>query len=196
MGKNIIHITVGISLAAVTIFIIHSFRVQADEPRKMEINCVNNVRQIGLSVLVWKGDHNDQYPWNVSTNAGGVKELVGADKDGFITNSWLVFQVMAEELRSPKVLVCPDDKTKTPAADFAHLTASNVTYRIHIVPEVTPDKFESSKTPLAVCPVDGSTVYYNGDYKGNKPDANVKESVKESEMAKIIFFHPDRFLLD
>ncbi|MEP6757522.1 MAG: hypothetical protein ABJA67_18620 [Chthonomonadales bacterium] len=172
MGKNIIRITVGLSLAAVIIFTIHSFRVQADEPRKMEINCVNNVRQIGLSVLVWRSDHNDQYPWNVSTNAGGVKELVGVDKDSFITNSWLVFQVMAEELRSPKVLVCPDDKAKTPAADFAHLTASNVTYRIHVVAGMATDKLEGSKIPLATCPVDGNVVYYNGDYKNSKPEAD------------------------
>jgi hypothetical protein len=169
MGKNIIHITLGLSLAAVTIFTIHSFRVQADEPRKMEINCVNNMRQIGLSVLVWEGDHYDQFPWNVSTNAGGVKELVGVDKDGFITNSWRVFQVMAEELRSPKVLVCPDDKAKTPATDFDHLTESNVTYRIHVLSGMATDR---SKIPLATCPIDGNIVYYNGVYKGSKPEVD------------------------
>ena len=98
-----------------------------DPARKLEINCADNLRQIGLAVLTWEGDHNGQFPWNVSTNAGGLKEFTGADKDGFVTNAWLVFQVMAEELRSPKVLVCPDDKVKTPAADFAYLTSSNVT---------------------------------------------------------------------
>lgn len=171
MSNKVIRLVLATMLAPAAIFYVSSARVQADEPRRMEINCVNNLRQIGLSVLVWEGDHNSQFPWNVSTNAGGVKELVGADKDGFLTNSWIIFQVMGDGLRSPKVLVCPDDNTRTPAADFAHLTASNVTYRLHIVPGATSD-IEHSKIPLAVCPVDGSVVYYNGDYKSNKPEVD------------------------
>jgi hypothetical protein len=174
MAKNIIRVIVAVALVAAVAITIGSVRSQNDQDhaRKLEINCVNNLRHIGLSLRIWSGDNNSEYPWNVSTNAGGVKEIVGADKEGFITNAWMVFQVMANELNSPKVLVCPDDKTKTPAVDFAHLTASNVTYRLHVVPDMASDKLEDSKIPLVVCPIDGGVVYYNGDYKGSKPEVD------------------------
>jgi hypothetical protein len=168
MSKNVVRLFFSILLTTAVLFCIRSARSQSDEPRRLEITCVNNLKMINLSLRAWADDHGDRFPWNVTTNEGGAKELVVVDKNGFVANSWRLFQVISNELNSPVVLVCPGD-SKKPAADFDHLTASNVTYRLHIVPDITPITASSSKVPLVVCPVDGSTAYYNGDVEVKKP---------------------------
>ena len=74
--------------------------------------CINNIKQIGLSFKVWEGDHGDKYPTAVSTAKWGAQECIfsqlgGAPSVGYgITN---VFQVMSNELSTPKNLYCPSD---------------------------------------------------------------------------------------
>ena len=37
----------------------------------MRINCVSNLKQIGLSFRLWEGDNGDKYPMSVSVTNGG-----------------------------------------------------------------------------------------------------------------------------
>jgi hypothetical protein len=77
-------------------------------------DCVFNIRQLGLSFRVWQQDNGDKYPTDVSVTNGGVKELAA------VGNIASIFQVMSNEISSPKILVCPLDKEHyPPAADFA-----------------------------------------------------------------------------
>ena len=71
--------------------------------KAVRINCVNNLKQIGLAYRLWAGDHGDKYPMDVSTTNGGTMELV----DG--RNAWINFLVMSNELTTPKLLYCPAD---------------------------------------------------------------------------------------
>jgi hypothetical protein len=95
MEKNITRILVAMAVATAAVLAVLSVRGQPDQPRIMRVTCENNLKMISLSLGIWESDHGDDFPWNVSTNAGGVKELIGADKDGFATNAWLAFQVMS-----------------------------------------------------------------------------------------------------
>ena len=47
----------------------------AAKRKAQRINCVNNLKEVGLAFRVWEGDNGDQYPMAVSTN-GGAMELV------------------------------------------------------------------------------------------------------------------------
>lgn len=123
-----------------------------DKPEAMQITCVNNLKQIGLEFRIWEGDHKDKYPFDVSTNDGGVMELVPV-KDGVRQNSYLVFQCMSNELRSPILLICPQDKSKLIAATWGSLSESNVSY---IFPA------NNSSNVMAVCPIDGNILYSDG----------------------------------
>ena len=99
----------------------------------------NNLKQIGLAMRVWAGNHNDHLPMNVSTNQGGVRELCSPGMDGFDRNSWLLFQALSNELGSPQLLVAPGDSTSQPAPDFQHLQAFNVSYQfVSRVSDSTP----------------------------------------------------------
>lgn len=137
--------------------------IYAGEGQKaVHINCVNNLKQIGLVFRMWSDDHGN-YPFNVSTNAGGTMEWCAVGKDGFDSNVWLHLQVMSNELSTPKVLACPKDSSKKPAVDFQSLGPANVSYRLH-----TGTNFSEAnpRTVLMVCPIDGNILYCDGSVDG------------------------------
>ena len=74
--------------------------------------CINNLKQTGLSFKVWEGDHGDKYPTAVSTAKWGAMECIYSQQGGGapagygVTN---VFCVMSNELSTPKNLYCPSD---------------------------------------------------------------------------------------
>ena len=84
-------------------------------PRKkaQRINCVNNLKQVGLATRIWSGDNGDKYPTAVANSAGGPNSYVAANST-IAFNSWsqnsglnvgyayAVFQVMSNELSTPK----------------------------------------------------------------------------------------------
>lgn len=89
--------------------------------RAQRINCVNNLKQCGLAFRVWEGDHDDKSPMSVSTNKHGTLEWVEGG------NAFRHFQAMADELNTPKILVCPAD-TRQAAPDFKQLQNMNLSY--------------------------------------------------------------------
>src|ERR1017187_8902413 len=105
----------------------------ASAKRKAQrINCVNNLKQDGLAFRIWEGDNGDKYPRAVSTNKGGTMEYA---EDG---NAFRHFQVMSNELSTPKILICPADD-RTAAASFARLKNQNVSYFVGLdATEVRP----------------------------------------------------------
>jgi competence protein ComGC len=96
-------------------------------PRNLRsrVNCVNNLKQAGLSFRIWEGDHNDKYPMGISTTNGGAMEAVARG------NVVAVFQVMSNELTTPRLLVCPEDKHHHAATNFAMLAAENISYFVN-----------------------------------------------------------------
>ena len=118
---------------------------------------------ISLALRTWAMDHHGQYPFNVSTNEGGTRELCARGSDGFDRNAWLHFRVVSNELSSPAFLVCPKDRKHKPARDFQSLGPENVTYRLRTGPNLTED---NTKEVLVVCPLDGIAVYSDGHWEG------------------------------
>lgn len=127
--------------------------------KAQRINCAIHLKQVGLAFRIWDGDHAGQFPFNVSTNQGGTRELCLTGPDGLDQNSWLHFQVMSNELTTPNILLCPNDITKQAATDFSHLRALNVTYVIHSgtnVSDVNP------QAVLAICPIHHNALFADG----------------------------------
>ena len=108
------------------------------------INCVNNLKQVGLSFRLWGGDNGDKYPSQVSTNLGGTMELLTSG------SVFPIFMVMSNELGTPKIIVCPSDTMRQFAADFGKITDTNLSY--FVVPEADetiPDLWLSGDRNLA-----------------------------------------------
>jgi prepilin-type N-terminal cleavage/methylation domain-containing protein len=81
-------------------------------PSAPRINCVNNLRQVGLAFRTWALDHEDLLPMQTSITNGGTLEMVTDAK------AFHHFQVLSNELATPKVLVCPTDRKRISAANF------------------------------------------------------------------------------
>ena len=91
--------------------------------RPSRINCISNLRQVGLGFRMWSNDHNDTFPWNVSTNDGGTKEYAGT------TEVFRHFAIASNEFSSPRILACPVDQGRARATAFdASLNNGNVSY--------------------------------------------------------------------
>jgi len=68
-----------------------------------KIDCVNNLKQIGLSFRTWALDNHDKLPMEISVTNGGAMELVS------MGTVFPVFAVMSNELSTPKILICPEE---------------------------------------------------------------------------------------
>jgi prepilin-type processing-associated H-X9-DG protein len=102
--------------------------------KAQRINCVNNLRQVGLSYRLWGSDNGEKYPAQVSTNAGGTMELVAS---GLV---FPTFAVMSNELGTPKIIACPEDTKRTCGTNFGTLRDAEVSY--FTVPEADESNAE------------------------------------------------------
>ena len=127
--------------------------------RAQEINCMNNMKQIGLAFRIWALDKNGNFPFNLSTNKGGTLELSMPGLDGFDRNAALDFQVMSNELSNPRILVCPADSNKQPALNFISLQPQNVTYQVRVGADINES---SPQEILAICPIHNTVLQCDG----------------------------------
>jgi prepilin-type N-terminal cleavage/methylation domain-containing protein len=72
--------------------------------------CLNNQKQIGLSLIMWAGDHGERFPSTVDLAEGGSKTQL---------ETWQHFITISNELATPKVLHCPSDRLKQSANEFS-----------------------------------------------------------------------------
>lgn len=86
--------------------------------KAQRINCVNNLKQVGLSFRLFAGDNEDKYPMNITgANGGpwlgntgpGIGGTTFAGVSGSQQYTYQVFTVMSNELATPKILLCPSD---------------------------------------------------------------------------------------
>lgn len=86
-----------------------------------QIRCANNLKQVVLGSLIWANDNEDQFPF-ASTKAGSSLAWVNSPE------VFRHFQVMSNELVTPKILNCRADKQRWMATNFAELSNTNLSY--------------------------------------------------------------------
>jgi hypothetical protein len=94
--------------------------------KSSRVGCVNNLKQVGLSYRIWEGDNGDINPMGVSVTKGGSMEMVAT---GDVAQT---FQVMSNELSTPRILVCPNDTNRDYAVNFGSLANSNLSYFVGV----------------------------------------------------------------
>jgi hypothetical protein len=90
------------------------------------IQCVNNLKQIGLAARIYGLDNADVYSPD--------------------------FLSMSNELSTPKILVCPGDTNRPVAADWTSFTTANCSYE-YLAPNGSPVE---PQRVLARCPIHGN----------------------------------------
>jgi hypothetical protein len=86
------------------------------------IKCVNNLKNVGLAFRIFATDHNDVFPFEVSSTNGGTREL-HANGDPFYA-----FLALSNELSTTRILFCPMDKGRKPADSWTNFSNRNVSY--------------------------------------------------------------------
>jgi len=94
--------------------------------RARQLNCVNNLKQVGLAYRIWGGDHGDIFPTGISVTNGGSMEMVQ------IGNVAFTFQVISNEMGSAKIVYCPADTDRSWTTSFGSLANSNISYFIGV----------------------------------------------------------------
>jgi prepilin-type processing-associated H-X9-DG protein len=113
--------------------------------RAQQVNCINNLKQINLSLRIWAGDHNNEYLMLYSTN-GSLPEWPAT------TNIAVYFQAMSNELITPKILICPADHEHIPATNWTtDFNNSHISYFLNPdASEAYPQEIMSGDDNLAI----------------------------------------------
>jgi hypothetical protein len=111
--------------------------------RALQIQCVNNLKQICLAARVWAGDNNDIYPPDIIS--------------------------MSNELNTPRILACPADPAHPRASKWAEYSPANCSYEFLApdAPETEPTRVAFR------CPVHGTIGLCDGSVQSigkNRPE--------------------------
>src|SRR5258706_1010601 len=97
----------------------------AAKKKAQKINCVNNLKHIGIALRVSSGDNNDRTPRGVSVAQGGAQTFLAH----YATSATMTaattyipgkaFQCMSNELGNPKLLFCTSDNLHTTDNGYA-----------------------------------------------------------------------------
>ena len=118
--------------------------LQRARERAKRISCTCNLKQIGLSFRTWTVDHYGQYPMQTPLTNGGLMEITST------APAYVYFPVMSNELSTPKILVCPADKSRRPATNFGvGFSNTNLSYFVGLgANETSPQMFLSGDRNL------------------------------------------------
>jgi prepilin-type N-terminal cleavage/methylation domain-containing protein len=111
----------------------------AAKRKAQKINCVNNLKQVGISYRIWEGDNNDRYPQAVTAAQGGASDYCSHGNPtapaaiggtaAISYNPGMVYMVMSNELATPKILFCPSDTLHTGAStNFSYYDTLSVNF--------------------------------------------------------------------
>ena len=109
-GLTLVEVLVIIATIAIITVIVLSGTIDI-KSRAWRIQCLNNLKEIGLGNRAWSVDGTN-FPQNVSGKNGGMMELMHG------LNAFRAFQNMSNQLITPKLLYCPSDASRIQATTF------------------------------------------------------------------------------
>jgi prepilin-type processing-associated H-X9-DG protein len=123
------------------------------------INCVNNLKQVGIAFRVWEGDfpgvcQPEKYPMQFAlTNSEAMRRIANGQAyvlwrslSGYASTDWLStnwaaprdkWSTNSDYLYTPKYLHCPTDTKRTTTTNFFTLSDANISYFFSLDAEET-----------------------------------------------------------
>jgi len=122
---------VGLTLVELLVIIVLVFVFLAMFPmapakaksKAQQINCVNNLKAIGFSFRLWAGDNGDKFPMFATVTIDSSFQQTALTNGTGAAYMYQVFQVMSNELATPKIAICPAELDRHHATNFGgHFT--------------------------------------------------------------------------
>jgi hypothetical protein len=121
-------------------------KIGVDKNTEQRVACMNNLRLIDLACRIWSADKGDKYPIHISQKQGSAMESAN------LRNVAPIFQVMSNELTSPKFLVCPADTNCFIADNFTTgFDNSYISYFVGLDADITfPQSLVAGDSNMAI----------------------------------------------
>ena len=87
--------------------------------------CLSNLKQPATGYRMFAGDNDGKYPWQVDSDASGTKTTATGPFVEWVDH----FRVLSNELITPKILLCPADRSRVAASEWWFMSGfENVSY--------------------------------------------------------------------
>ena len=129
--KGFTLVEVLVLIAVVAILASMLFPYQPRRTRPASVVCMSHLHQIGLGFLKFANDHANQFPPHLSRTMGGSMEAIGNGSPA------PHFQTLSNYLLGNwHAWICPSDKLKCPATNYATFGDRNTSYFLSL--DATP----------------------------------------------------------
>lgn len=81
--------------------------------KAQKINCASQLKQVGIAFRLFATDNGDKFPFNASTNEGGVSEILALGTRNNPLFTYAIPCALSNELSTPKITLCPSDSDRT-----------------------------------------------------------------------------------
>jgi hypothetical protein len=111
-----------VTVLVVIVALVRPFK-NSDKPKAGRIMCVNNLKNIGPAFRIFATDHGDRFPPAI---------LLSNKVDIASIDILSVYLALTNELSTPKILYCPEDKKRASIGSFFNLGTKNLSYFVSL----------------------------------------------------------------
>lgn len=107
--------------------------VSSAKTKSRQTACFNNLHQIGLGFTTFAMDQDGKYPMDVPAHLGGSMQYNKSNliADTSLSRDYHHFAALSNQVKNPRVMVCPTDKQRVPAESYANFYGANLSYWVN-----------------------------------------------------------------
>jgi prepilin-type N-terminal cleavage/methylation domain-containing protein/prepilin-type processing-associated H-X9-DG protein len=122
-GFTLLEVLVVVAIVAIFfLLIIPTATPTHPRDRAPDVQCMSNLKQNTLGIVMWMSDHNEKFPWQVTTTNGGSLEQITS---GRVAPH---FQALSNYPANPRFLICPTDKKRHAGTNWSELQDTQISY--------------------------------------------------------------------